>query len=83
MIITVDDIKRKSDNGNDYETVELPFWLEWFYNKKNKRLSLYNKQTDIVKQSWLTHREASCIIFWIITLYREIQSELFEFWLIE
>ena len=83
MIITVDDIKRESENENDYRTVDLPFWLTWYYDRKDKRLALYNKQTDIVKQWWLTHREASAIIYWVITWYRDIRDDLFEFWLID
>lgn len=83
IIITVDDIKRETDNKNNYRTVGLPFWLEWFYDKKDKRLCLYNKQTDIVKHYWLTHREASSIIFWVIVWYENIRDKFFNLWIIE
>ena len=78
-IIYPDDIERK-----DGETTNLPFWLHGYYDIWTKwYLALYWKDYEIIKITLHNIQEANCIILWVIEWFRQVQSELFNLWIID
>lgn len=88
MIVYPEDIERGW--GVDLDSLEweenlyttnLPFGLKGYYNS-DKSFALYWKDSELVKQKDLTKREAECVIIWVIEAYRNIQSMMFNEWII-
>lgn len=88
MIVYPEDIRRWG--GVDLNTLEwdpnlytenLPFWLQWCYD--GKHFALYSKNSELIKQSNLTKREAECIIIGVIEAFMHIEATLFNEWIID
>ena len=77
------DIKDRIIKRQYYQAINLPFWLEAFYETEWNYLALYGKDYEIIKIYLNNIQEANCIILWVIEWYRQIQSELFNLWIID
>ena len=81
-IATPDDIKRElEDREYCRQATNLPFWIEAYYG--NNSLSLYWKDYEITKVTLGNLWEANSLVFGVIEAFRQMQSQMFDLWIIE
>ena len=80
-IATPDDIKRVMNWVDCRQATNLPFWIKAYYG--NKRLSLYWKDYEITKVALSNLWEANSLVFGVIEAFRQIQSQMFDLWIID
>ncbi len=82
-IATPDDIKREMNWPLCREATNLPFWLEAFYYTDTKYLWLNGKDYEITKVTLWNLWEANALVFGVIEAFRQIQSQMFDLWIID
>lgn len=78
-----DDIKRATDWENYRKAIDLPFWMEALYDANTNYLALYGKDYEITKVTLCNLWEANSLVFGVIEAFRQIQSQMFDLWIID
>lgn len=73
-------IKREWSYIKWYKTVDLPFWLHWFYNCRYNTFRMSAKDICLKQLDSSSIEECEMYILWIIDTYQFIEWTLSEIW---